>query len=441
MSFKNQSLESEFQLNLDLTAEELNQDTDYTDHTDESDELIDLLAEILEVEFGHKPEDSIEVLEGNAIYCLDDEKTIEARERFEQQQLDEGSAPLDKLDELEEQAQDYFSHPKYYPIDENDAEEEWVTAYFQQFKGASFDSNGKLKECWRSVGAKLVINFNDLFNPEEIMSLAEANDMILSDVLRLVVYSPSLDSLVGSKIYRSKEAKEYVPLVEGDERILLAVPSLDDTDDEESIYDWIHREIQDGIPYGIQPNVSRSTIGHWEMTQARLEEIQEEEMERKNLLQFSKRETFFAKKQSEFNDRYGEAKRFILGVNSGAEPIKALYSMKPSVLEDVLYLAEKCGERINNTAVYLQVKSLASKNKLQALKGTDSQALSIITAINKGELVEIHLLSLTVLEEIFSILWSSIGIRIIPEKKEVYFQLKEIFASLRSRSAKSGKSA
>lgn len=439
MSFKNQSLESEFQLNLDLTAEELNQDTDCTDHTDENDEILNLLAEILEVEFGHKPEDSVEVLEDNAIYCLDDERTIEARERYEQQQLDEGSASLDKLDELEQQAQDYFSHPKYYSIDENDAEESRVTAYFQQFKGASFDANGKLKECWRSVGAKLVINFNDLFNPEEIMSLAEANGMILSDVLRLVVYSPSLDSLVGSKIYRPKEAKEYVPLMEGDERILLAVPSLDDTDDEESIYDWIHREIQDGIPYGIQPNVSRSTIGHWEMTQARLEEIQEEELERKNLLQFSKRETFYAKKQSEFNGRYGEAKRFIIGINSGTEPMKALYGMKPSVLEDILYLAEKCGERINNTAVYVQVRSLVAKNKMQQLKDTDSQALSIITAINKSDLVEIHLLSLTVLEDIFSLLWSSLGIRILPEKKEIYFQLKDRL--LRLRSAKSGKTA
>ena len=441
MSFKNQSLESEFQLNLDLTAEEFNQDTDCTDHTDENDELLNLLAEILEAEFGHVPEDSFQALEGNAIYCIDDESIIQARERFEQEQLDEGSAPLNRIDELEHQAQDYFSHPKYYPIDENDTEVSWVTAYFQQFKGASFDANGKLKECWRSVGVKLIIEFNDLLNPEEIMSLAEAKGMILSDVLRLVVYGPSLDSLVGSKIYGPKEAKEYVALVEGDDRILLAVPSLNDADDEESIYDWINREIQDGIPYGIQPNVSRSTIGHWEMIQARLEEILEEELESKNLLQFRKREIIYAKKKSEFNDRYVEAKRFILGVNSGENSIKALCCMKPSVLEDVVYLAEKCGERINNTDVYLQVKSLASKNKLKALRETDSFALSIITAINKGELIEIHLLSLTVLEEIFSILWSGIGIRIIPEKKEVYFQLKESLTSLRARSAKSGKTA
>lgn len=214
---------------------------------------------------------------------------------------------------------------------------------------------------------------------------------------------------------------------------------MEDCETEESIYDWINREIRDGILYGVQPNVSRSTLGHWELTPARLEEVHEEELENKNLLQFSKKETLFVKRQNEFLDRFKEARNFIITINLGKVDSKALYSMKLSVLEDILYLAEKCNERINNTAIYLQVKSLVAKNKVQILKDSNSSALSIIQKINSGDLVEVHLLNLTILEEIFSVLWSNLGIRIFPERKEIYFQLKERL--LRLRSAKSGKSA
>lgn len=368
MSVRNQSLNSEVQLNLDLTAEEMNQDTDGTDYTDESDELINLLAEILEEEFCIKPDDCLEVMEDRFIYNLDSEKDIVAREKYEFEQLNEGVPEVEKLDELESVAQAYFSHPNYYPIQEDDQEEAWVTCFFQQYKGASFDSNGHLKENWRTTGKKMIVKFEDLYQPEKVIAQAEAGGILVGEVIRIVVYGPALESLIGSKLYRPKEAKEFVPLIEGDNRILLATPSIEDCEYEESIYDWINQEIQDGIPYGIQPNVSRSTLGHWELTAARIDELQEEELERKNLLRFSKKETIFVKKQNEFADRYKEAKQFIKGINSGELTVKALYSLQAKVVEDVLYLAEKCNERIDNTAIYIQVRSLASKKKVSQLR-------------------------------------------------------------------------
>ncbi len=439
MSFKNQSLVSDVQLNLDLTAEDLNQDTDCTDHTEENDQLLNLLAEILEEEFGFKPDDSFEVMEDRFIYNLDSEKDIQSRERYEQEQLDEGSPNVDNVDQLELVAQAYFSNPNVYSIVEESNEVEWVTAFVQQYKGATFDSQGNFKENWRSIGSKIIFEFDDLFHPERLYAMAETKGYFLNDTLRMVIYSPSLESLIGSKIYRPKEAKEFIPLLEGNYQILLATPSMEDCESEDSIYDWINKEIQDGILYGIQPNVSRSTIGHWELTQARLEEIQEEELEKINLLHFSKKETLFVKKQNEFLDRYKEAREFIIGINSGKDLLKTLYTLKPTVLEDILYLAEKCNERINNATVYIQVRSLVTKYKVQMLKDRNSIALSILQKINRGELVEVHLLNLTVLEEIFSVLWSNLGIRILPDRKEYYFQLKDRL--LRLRSAKSGKSA
>jgi hypothetical protein len=439
MSLKNQVNVSEVQLNLDLTEEEMNQGLDCTDRTDESDELINLLAEILESEFCHQPEDSLNVLSGNAIYCLDDTRTIEERERFEQQQLDEGCASLGKLDELEQQAQAHFRNPALYPLSEGEEDLPWVTGYFQTFRGVSFDKAGNLKENWRTIGSKVVFGFDDLFHPERLIELAKVTGYELNETTRMVVYGPNLESLVGSKLYLPKASKDLIPLVDGNNLIMLSVPSMEDCDLDVSLYEWVNSLKEESILYGNKVDINRMSEAHWEITQGRLEELAAEESELKNLLHFGKREASYAKRQSEFNSRYKEARDFIQAVNSTKEYRQALYSMNLSVLDDILFLAEKCNERISNVAAYLEVRALASKRKIQTIQDENSEALSIIQRINKGELVEVHLLSLITLEQIFSILWSSCGIRIAAEYKEFYFQLKERL--LRMRSAKSGKTA
>jgi len=49
------------------------------------------------------------------------------------------------------------------------------------------------------------------------------------------------------------------------------------------------------------------------------------------------------------------------------------------------------------------------------------------------ELVALFLINLPEMEAIFGILWSNIGIKIVPEKKEIYFDLKERLRFLRAK--------
>ena len=157
-------------------------------------------------------------------------------------------------------------------------------------------------------------------------------------------------------------------------------------------------------------------------------------MEETNLLQFTRNEKKFVAKQNVFLNRYEEARFTINGLNKGSLGIEVVFRKPLEVLEDILYLAEKCNERISNPRNYQQIRSLYVKTKLQKHFTSDSKAIQTIQRINKGEMVEIHLLSYLDLQDIFDVLWGNLGIKISEDKKSVYLELKDRL--LRFRTAK-----
>lgn len=409
--------------------------------TEEEEVLYSLLEEVLtEVFVFEEDSDSLGHLSSKSIYDLADEKEILARERYAQEVLNEGCPNVEEFDELLALAEYYFQNPKQYSIDEGNECSNHVTGFVQIYSGNKFDKKGVMTEHWKSVDCKIVIEVKQLLEPEKIISLIESLGFKWTELIRVVFYGSPLVYLVESRFYKDKEPKELVPLEKDFPNILLATPGYTETDElNESIFEWIDREIQEGIPYGVIPEVGRVTSGHWEMTWARLDELAEEELEKGNLLQISRRERCSIVKKNHFNEKYQEARSLISDLNSESLPISAIYDKDISVLEDVIHLSTRFNERVNNVAAFLQIKSLVTKSKIQNHQAQDSFALSLIQKINKGDYVEIHLISLTELEKVFAILWGNLGIKIIPTKKEIYHQLKSRLFQLRT--ARSSSSA
>jgi hypothetical protein len=438
MSLRKQVLESKEQMVFDLLEEDLRTIDEFV--SDEDEEFLTLLEQVLTEVFVPTPdEESLEYLEGNAIYDLADEKEICNREKFDHLSLNEGSPEVEDLNALEEVSRDYFENPRVYPLDEESIKPNHVTGFLQIYSGEKFDNHGHMKEVWKSSNMKVIVKISDLLDPDCVISIIEKQGIKWGPVFRVVFYGNPLVDIIGSRFYSEHDAKELLPLTDQHPNILLALPDYRETEEHsESIFDWLDLQIQEGIAFGILPDVDRVTIGHHEYTAIRLQEVFEEELEEKSLRQIVKRESLAVTKKNQFIDTFSEARAFIVGANTG-NGIDQLYSLSLKHLEDILFLCTKSFERINDPLVYAQVRSLATKMKVNSFKLIDSKALMIIQKINGGELVETHLIPLPELEAIFGILWSNIGIKIVPEKKEIYFDLKERLRVLRAKFGTSNK--
>jgi len=201
--------------------------------------------------------------------------------------------------------------------------------------------------------------------------------------------------VIGSRFYNPEEARELLPLTDQHPNILLALPDYEETEAySESIFEWLEKEFDDAILYGNTPEISRVTSGHHELTAIRLEEVYLEEAEVRNQIGIMKRERISTSKKNEFIKTYSAARSFINGVNQGEVTIDKIYTLDLKTLEEILFLCSKSFERIIDPLIYAQVKSYATKLKVNNFQATDSNALMVIQRINGGQPIEAHLLSL-----------------------------------------------
>lgn len=419
MSLRNQVVESQLNLELELDFEK-------EVLSPEDEEFLTLLEQVLTEVFVSTPdEESLQYLEGNQIYDLADEKEIAAREKYDYEALNEGSPDVENLTDLESVSRDYFENPKTYPLDEDDFRPNHVTGFIQIYSGEKLMASGAMEEVWKSINKKVIVNFSDLLDPEKVISIIEEMGIKWGSVFRVIFYGSPLVEVIGSRFYSERESRELVPLTESHKNILLALPDYSETEEySESIYDWMDQQVQDGIAFGILPDVDRVTIGHWELTSVRLQEILEEDLEQRNLFGIMKRETISVAKKNQFIETYQDARSFIRNANGGIS-VSDVYCLSLKVLEDILFLCTRSFDKINDPLVFAQVRSQAIRLRVSSLQESDSPALMVIQKINSGAIVETHLLSLKELEAIFGILWSNIGIRINSEYKETYYDLKE----------------
>ncbi|MCM2350171.1 MAG: hypothetical protein NDI69_09120 [Bacteriovoracaceae bacterium] len=407
---------------------------------DSDEEFLTLLEEVLaEVFVQHEDEESYVHLEGQSIYFLGDEKEISSIEKYDQMSLDEGSPATEDFDTLAIIADEYFKKPASYSTGEVIEEVEcFITGFIQLYAGDKFDVRGNMITHWKSTKEKIVIHLNELYEPERIISLVESKGFKWSNIVRVIFYGHPLAEIIGSKFYERSESRELVVWDEKYPGILLAVPEYEDTEAHcPSTFEIVNSEIQNSILTGSAVNFHRSTIGHWQMTLGRIEEMEQEELESRTLLQFTRREKRNVKSQNTFKDRYSEGRLTINGLNDGSLKLDSIFELSTSVLEDILFLAEKCSMRLEIANHYHQIRSLYIRNKLKEHLESNSPAMKTIQSINQGEIVEIHLLSEQELKSIFDILWGNIGIRIIESRKDIYLAMKDRLLRFRSRKLRS----
>lgn len=412
---------SEFQMNLDLDLEKLEEVL-----TQEDDEFLTLLEEVLSEIFVCEPDkETFEFLECQGIYDLSTDKEIADRLKYEEEALNEGSPSTDNLAELEALSRAYFDNPNVYYLSEDDFVPNHITGFIQLYAGEKFDSRGRMTQVWKSINQKVIIKVSELLDPESIVSKIEQIGIKWSSIFRIIFYGSPLVEVIGSKIYDRSEARELLPLSNEYPNILLALPDYEETEaHSDSIYDWLEKEFENAILCGSFPSIDRVTSGHYEQTTIRLQELDEESLEQRNLNGIQKRENLSVVKKNEFIETYSEARSFIRMVNEkGNASVDKLYSLNLKTLEDVLFLCSRSFERIDEPLIYAQIKSYATKMKVNKLQLENSKALMLIQRVNGGEPIEPHLLCLADLEAIFDILYSNIGIKI--HNKDVYYDLKE----------------
>lgn len=391
----------------------------------------DLMEEILVEVFSCEGEDDF--MDERSIYDLSSDEELEKRVKKEVELLNDGSAEVDDLTLLEKQARSYFDNPDYVFTPEEEIPVEWVTGFIQINAGLKFDKNGKPVEIWKSFGQKLICEADLLSSPEEVITRVEGLGIEWTEMVRVVFYGKSLEEYVGSRIYGKEEKKQLAPLCKEHDRILLAVPSYEECDSDESIFSRIDKMVKESIQYGSDLNLDRVALGHYELTLSRLEELKREELESvqdQRIVRFQKRSV---ERRNEFDAHFKEARETIKALNIGEVKVSQLFDKDSKFLGQVMYLCQKKGERIENPALFFQLKALANKRKCEEIQeSSDSlMAIEVIAKINKGEVIEPHLLSFDELEEVFKVLWSGTGIRINTEHKSIYFKLKERFNHLK----------
>lgn len=368
------------------------------------------------------------------IYDLSSEADVQRRLKREEDLLNEGSASIENLEELEKQARDYFSNPTKVYVPSEEPVKDFITVFVQFSAGMNFDEKGNAVTIWKSFGQRLIVDIDKLLQPDELLAQVESLGIEVNNLVRLVCYGPSLEKFVGTKHYSKGEKKELVELSESYPNIVLAVPDSDEVDyKDDSIFSRVEAKVSESIQFGMEADVCKSALLHWQMTHSRLEEIKHEEAEENESRRIQSLQKKSVEKRNDFDNNFREARGVISKLNSGDTQVKELFQADLKLLNQIMFLAQKKGERIETPATFFQLKSLITKKKMEEVQSNsdDQKYLEFIKQVNSGMKVEVQHLSYEELEGLFKILWGDIGIRISSKYKETYFQLKERYTFLK----------
>lgn len=290
----------------------------------------EILCEVFHIE---DQDDSLESMHEAAIYDLRSDSELEISKERELRSLDGDSAPTEDLKLLEEQATSYFKNPtKVFTPSEDVITDDVITGFIQINAGLKFDKDGKPIEIWKSYGQKLVVSLDRLYNPESINSQVESLGFELSDMVRVVFYGAPLSKIVGSREYVKGEKKTLEPLSDIYSNILLAIPAEERGGTDDSIFSFVDRLVKDSIQTGAELGLDRCTIGHWEMTRIRLDELKQEEVELKELRRIEKIQAGFSQRRKSYVDNFKEAKQVIKGLNDMSLKVRDLVDVDSKLI-------------------------------------------------------------------------------------------------------------
>lgn len=372
------------------------------------------------------------------LYDTSSEEEILKRESFDKDVLNDGSASVDDLEELEKEALEYFKRVSVLKCPQSTDERDCATGFVQVYDGVRFTKSGECQSVWRGVGRKFKIATDDILDFKLVENEMEVLGFDWLAPVRVVFYGPSLERFVGSKVYEKEQAKELVEVSGSEGKVFVAIPSYEECKGHDgSIFSRIDSHLKEEVLYGAECSIDRVAMGHWELTCARLDELKHlevEEQQDRRLLKIQKR---FVQKRNEFDSNFKEPRALIKALNSKEIKVSDLKSCGLPVLRKIVYLCEKKGERLEHPSTYYQVKSLVKKLKIEEISSAQSSTgMDIISKVNSGIHVDIHLLDFEELDDVFKILWGDMGVRISSNYKEIYFKLKERYLFLKDVSSK-----
>ncbi|MFG1523480.1 hypothetical protein ABMA67_00590 [Halobacteriovorax sp. RZ-3] len=394
--------------------------------------LNEILEEVFLSEELSYQEDNLAFIISNSIYDVCDDVEVSRREDFESSTLNEEGPDIEDLDALEEIAVEYFKSPTQYyvPVE---SEERRVVCYVQFLDGVSFSSNGEASEKWRSLGVSFEVSIEEVTNYEGLIERACSFDICWSKDLRIVIYGDELEILVGSKCYLKDEKKQLVELVEGDRSVMLAVPDYERiSGKDKSLFHFAEERLNRSILCGGDHGLNRMLLSHYELTKSRLDEIKEEELERKSLLRLQNRERGRVIKIDSFNSKFKPYKELVKQINSGELLVKDLEHLDLIELRRIIYVAEKQGERIQDVKKYYLIKGMIKRKNALLIKEDplSKEAFLLVERINNGEVSSLYGVEDNLIVITMNLLWSKSGIRIEQSFKEIYFEMKSRYMEI-----------
>jgi hypothetical protein len=380
-------------------------------------------------------------IDDSSIYDLSSDEEIERKLKRERDALDEGSADVDDFELLREQAESYFKKPKRYPLAE-DEEESWVTGYIGIYTHSLYDENGASRDVFTSTGDAIHMSIESVMDASMIQRELNAIGYQFNDLIQIKFYGQALSSLTGYASYKKGDSLEMVNLLDDYQNILYATPNEDFIADD-SIYSSLNKMVQDEVLYGrTASEVLGSAFSHWsicrEFFETRHLQISgDREAEASRLKVISLME-----KRREFKSGFTREVELIEKLNGGMLSINDFCDKTSHELNRILWTCKSKDFScyIKSKPIFLQLQALARKLKAQeetiVQPCNNVEAHSLVKFINNGGDISSLEISDNLLESTFDILWDrSSKVRIKPEYKSTYFELKKRFNELRKESS------
>lgn len=308
--------------------------------------------------------DSLPALMEASIYNLQSDKELEKIEAIEASRLNEGSAPIDRLDVLEVQAQAYFKNPTRYFQPEEDNEPQ-VTGYINLYSHTMLDLNGQPVDCYKATGRSFTLPAQEASSLDSIANHVRTCGYELNESIQVKLYGYALYDLVGAKAYAKNEATEFAKYFQEMPNVLLAVPDSQSVCDfYEGIQEALDRMVKEEVIYGrtaseVLDGAYKSWCLNQEFYEIRMPEIEEEELVRAEVTKTSAR----IEGKTQFRDSFAKEVSIIKSLNGKKSQLSDIAHLTAHELYRILYVckSQDFSARIESKSVYMQLQSMAHR--------------------------------------------------------------------------------
>lgn len=309
-------------------------------------------------------EESLPTIMGSVIYNIQSDEELEKLKDIEEARLNDGSAPIERIDVLEAQARAYFNHPNrhFYFDDESGPQ---VTGYISLYSHTLFDLNGKPVDFYKATGASFTLPISEVTSLDGIVNGVRSTGYELDGSIQVKLYGYALYDLVGAKPYKKEEATEFIQYFQESPSILFAIPDSQLVCDfQEGIYEALDRIVREEIIFGrTASDVLEGAYSNWclahEFYEVRVPEIEEEEL----ALAYEEKVATRIKSKTQFRDSFTTEVNLIKSLNNKKCNLSDIVHLSAHEINRILYVcrSKDFSVRLESKSVYSQLQSMAHR--------------------------------------------------------------------------------